>query len=203
MRIAMNKTFQTPTFYRLGPAILLCSFLLSGCASSPTEIRYDDSMKTYTTAKDENATANYIIRPGNRPPPQPKMKQTATMQQSAAPEIQASDLTMVLDASDILFEFDKWVLRADVVPELDQWAMYLQNNPEITAEIDGHADSTGPTEYNQKLSERRAEAVINYLVEKGVDRKRLTAKAFGESQPVAPNTTKEGRQKNRRVELEL
>jgi outer membrane protein OmpA-like peptidoglycan-associated protein len=156
-------------------------------------------MKTSSVNQYDKATAHYILRPGDRPDFKPRAKQEAVVYQPA--ETQHADLQLVLDASDILFDFDKWVIRAAVVPELDQWADYFQHNPQVTAEIDGHTDSIGPSSYNQTLSERRAEAVKNYLIKKGVDPKRFVAKGFGESQPVAPNTTSEGRQKNRRVEL--
>jgi outer membrane protein OmpA-like peptidoglycan-associated protein len=213
----MNKMCHTPTLYRLGPALLLFSFLIAGCAGSPSEVRYDDTMKTYVSAENENAntytagqhdkaTAHYILRPGNRPDFAPRDTRTKTVPQtypSTVPDTQLADLQMVLEVSDVLFEFDKWVIRADVVPELDKWANYFQNNSEVTAEIYGHADSTGPSAYNQSLSVKRAQAVVNYLVDKGVDPKRFTAKGYGESQPAVPNTTGEGRQKNRRVELNL
>jgi outer membrane protein OmpA-like peptidoglycan-associated protein len=217
-RIIMNKMSLTPTFYRLGPALLLFSFLVGGCAGTPAEYRYDDKMKTYTSASDETtatsnsgqhdkATAHYVLRPGNRPDFQPKERPQNVYQpatdQSGAPVTELADLQMVLEVSDILFEFDKWVIKQSVVPELDRWADYFQSHPQVTAEIYGHADSTGPSAYNQQLSQRRAQAVVNYLVAKGVAPNRLTAKGFGESQPAVPNTTDEGRQKNRRVELKL
>ncbi len=206
MRITMNKMCPTLPFYRLGPAVVLCSFLIAGCASSPTEVRYDDRMKTYSANQYDKVTAHYILRPGDRPDFKPRTQQTAAVyqpQNGQPAEIQRGDLHLVLDASDILFEFDKWVLRAEVVPELDQWAGYLQQNPQIKAEIDGYADSTGPATYNQTLSERRAQAVTNYLIKKGIDPNRFVARGFGENKPVAPNTTPEGRQKNRRVELKF
>jgi outer membrane protein OmpA-like peptidoglycan-associated protein len=212
----------TPTLYRLGPALLILSFLLAGCGGTPSEIRYNDKMQTYVAPADEKATvstvganngvtAHYILRPGNRPAFQPGMKQAQTMQQMppAQPEqmapakIQKADLQLVLDVSDVLFDFDKAVIRQSAVPELDKWAEYLKENPQETTAIYGHADSTGPGAYNQSLSERRAQAVVNYLIQKGVEPKRLTAKGFGETQPAAPNTTSEGRQKNRRVEMKF
>ena len=67
--------------------------------------------------------------------------------------------------------------------------------------IEGHTDSKGTEEYNQKLSERRAEAVANYLVKLGVDRDKVSAVGYGESNPVATNETDSGRQLNRRVEI--
>ncbi len=211
----MNKMSHTLPFYRLAPALLLFSFFMVGCAGSPSEIRYDDRMKTYTSAQNENATAEYVLRPGNRPDFQPKAKPTNTQtsltvvpkSQPAsppeAPKTQLADLQMVLETSDVLFAFDKAVIKSNVIPELDKWATYLNENPRVTADIYGYTDNTGPSTYNLDLSERRAQAVVNYLTSKGVSPKRLTAKGFGENQPVAPNTTREGRQKNRRVELKL
>lgn len=199
----MTKMSPTLSFYRLGPAVVLCSFLMAGCACSPTtDVRYDDRMKTYSANQYDKVTAHYILRPGDRPDFKPQAKQTAAAYQPTQPaETQRADLQLVLDASDILFEFDKWVIRAEVVPELDQWADYFRQNPQVTAEIDGYADSIGSTTYNLTLSERRAQAVKNYLIKKGVEPQRFVARGFGESKPVAPNTTYEGRQKNRRVEL--
>jgi outer membrane protein OmpA-like peptidoglycan-associated protein len=69
--------------------------------------------------------------------------------------------------------------------------------------VEGHTDSTGSDAYNQALSQRRADAVLNYLVRKGVPANRLTARGFGKSSPVASNDTREGRALNRRVELEV
>ena len=71
----------------------------------------------------------------------------------------------------------------------------------MVVEVAGHTDSTGAEEYNQGLSERRANSVKDYLVSKGVQAQRLQAKGYGESMPVASNDTKEGRAENRRVEL--
>lgn len=202
----MNKMCPTLSLYRLGPTVVLCSFLIAGCASSPTEVRYNDKMKTHTVNQYDKVSAHYILRPGDRPAINPQTKRTTVdcRQANAQPaETQKADLQLVLEVSDILFEFDKWVIRADVVPELDKWADYFRHNPQVTAEIDGHTDSIGSNAYNQTLSERRAEAVMNYLIKKGVNPTTFVTRGFGEKQPVAPNTTYEGRQKNRRVELKF
>ena len=84
---------------------------------------------------------------------------------------------------------------------LNEAVKVLGQNPDLKVEIDGHTDSTGPAEYNMVLSQKRAQAVMKYFVDNGVDAGRLTAKGFGLTQPVADNGTKEGRAKNRRVEL--
>ena len=78
---------------------------------------------------------------------------------------------------------------------------FLKKYPTTTAVIEGHTDNVGTPEHNMDLSQRRAESVVNYLVEKfGIDRSRLTAKGYGETRPVADNSTDEGKQKNRRIE---
>jgi OOP family OmpA-OmpF porin len=85
-------------------------------------------------------------------------------------------------------------LQAEVVP-------VLKKNPGVRIEIDGHTDSRGSDAYNQKLSERRAEAVRAYLASHGIDASGLTARGFGKSRPIAPNDTPENQRKNRRTEL--
>ena len=101
----------------------------------------------------------------------------------------------------VLFDFDESTIKPEAHPLLDEVAVILENNPEMKGEIRGHTDSTGPEEYNQQLSEKRAEAVEQYLENKGIDPSRLTSIGYGESQPIASNETPEGRKENRRVEL--
>ena len=79
----------------------------------------------------------------------------------------------------------------------------LKEEPDMKVEVAGHTDSTGSDAYNQKLSERRAQAVVDYLISKGVDPNRLKAVGYGESKPIASNETEAGRAKNRRVELQI
>ena len=86
---------------------------------------------------------------------------------------------------------------------LDRVINFMNKNPAIKVEIDGHTDSVGSEAYNMRLSQARARAVVEYLVKHGINRDRLVAKGFGEGKPVAPNTTPEGRAKNRRVEFRI
>jgi OOP family OmpA-OmpF porin len=99
------------------------------------------------------------------------------------------------------FDFDKAEIRPQDSVVLDAGAEVLNENPEVQVEVAGHTDSTGPETYNQGLSEARARAAVDYLVEKGVDRERLRPVGYGETQPVADNGTSEGRAENRRVEF--
>ncbi len=99
------------------------------------------------------------------------------------------------------FDNDKATLRPDAYGILDKAATTLKEWGNVKVEVAGHTDSRSDDDYNQKLSQRRAEAVRTYLIGKGVAADRLTAKGYGESSPVADNETEEGRFKNRRVEL--
>ncbi len=99
------------------------------------------------------------------------------------------------------FGFDKAELTGSSSVILDVAFDQLKRCPKVPMEIDGHTDSVGAEDYNQGLGQRRAEAVKGYLVSKGLRSSRLTARSFGETRPVAPNDTEDGRQTNRRVEL--
>ena len=101
----------------------------------------------------------------------------------------------------IEFDTDKADVKAKYNDEIAKLADYMTKYPTTTATIEGHTDNVGGAEFNMKLSQQRAESVVNYLVEKfGIDRSRLSAKGYGETRPIAYNTTPEGRQKNRRID---
>jgi OOP family OmpA-OmpF porin len=102
---------------------------------------------------------------------------------------------------EVLFDFDQAELKAGAYPILDEAVMVLNNNPDLKIEIQGYTDSTGEEDYNVQLSQRRAESVMSYLVSRGIDPARLTAKGYGSVNPVASNDTPQGRAKNRRVEF--
>ena len=104
-------------------------------------------------------------------------------------------------AAVVLFDYDSAEIKSEAYPMLNKASNILKKNSEVNFQVDGHTDSKGPAEYNMKLSKKRANAVKEYLISKGVDAKRLTIKGFGVTKPAASNDTKEGRAKNRRVEL--
>jgi OmpA-OmpF porin, OOP family len=101
------------------------------------------------------------------------------------------------------FEFDQDRLTVNARTLLDDVVAALAAAPEIAVEIAGHTDSLGSDAYNQRLSERRAKAVRDYLISQGVEAGRLSEKGYGEAEPVADNATEEGRELNRRVELRV
>ena len=101
----------------------------------------------------------------------------------------------------VLFDFDKAVIKPEAYPLLDEVVAIMKKNPAMSVELQGHTDNIGTKEYNKDLSMRRANAVAKYLVEKGILRNRLATTGFGFTKPVALNGTKFGRSLNRRVEL--
>ena len=103
----------------------------------------------------------------------------------------------------IFFDVNKYEIKTTSQVELDKIVQLLNDNPTVKIQLAGHTDNVGNASDNLKLSENRAKAVINYLVSKGIDAKRLTPKGYGASQPVADNKTEEGRAINRRTELKV
>jgi len=101
------------------------------------------------------------------------------------------------------FEFNKATLTDGSYPILLNAIKVLNQNPDIQIEVQGYADWIGSEAYNQKLSERRAETVRNYLVANGIDSGRITTKGYGETMPIADNKTEEGRALNRRIEFKI
>lgn len=101
----------------------------------------------------------------------------------------------------VLFDFDRASIRPEFTAVLDGLATILQRHAKLAVEVQGHTDSTGGHAYNQGLSERRANAVKGYLLEQGVAAGRLTTRGFSFDRPVADNATREGRARNRRVEI--
>jgi len=104
-------------------------------------------------------------------------------------------------AAVVMYDFNSAEIKSEAYPMLDEAVSILKRNPEMKVEIDGHTDNMGPAAYNMNLSERRAKAIMKYFVDKGVEAERLTTKGFGFTKPAASNKTKEGRAKNRRVQL--
>ena len=105
--------------------------------------------------------------------------------------------------SDVNFEFNMSTLGAQFERVLDELASHFDKYPYLNIVINAHTDDIGSDDYNMELSQQRAETVYNYLVRKGIARKRLSCNHYGKTMPVAANDTEEGRAKNRRVEFEI
>lgn len=119
-----------------------------------------------------------------------------------AASIQREQETLAVSfKADVLFDFDSAVIKPGAYDEVDRVAQVLNRYPQTRIQIEGHTDSTGTETYNLDLSQRRADAVKNALVARGVDPARLQTIGFGESKPIAGNDTEAGRQMNRRVKI--
>ena len=139
-------------------------------------------------------TTEVDAKPLEKPGKLPKLEMVPPV-----PSIEANSLLITLD-SGVLFDVDKYDVRPKAEEVLKNLAIVLKEMDVKNFEIDGHTDSDASDEYNQVLSEKRANSVKNFLVSQGVTAE-ITTKGYGESKPVASNDTAEGKQKNRRVEI--
>ena len=131
--------------------------------------------------------------------PEPEPEPVVEPEPEPAPEIQAIGAGLVLE--DVSFRSGSAQLTAGSITSLTRMAEVLAEHPEIRVEVRGHTDATGSAELNRELSQRRAVAVRDVLIQLGVAPSRVTAVGFGQDYPIASNDTAEGRAKNRRVEL--
>ena len=144
------------------------------------------------------------------PEPQPEPQPVVVPEPEPQPEpepvidlVQKSEEFTARIAGITLFDFDKYSLRQEAFPVLDEIAAWMQENPERIAIIEGYTDNRGTDAYNLVLSQRRAEAIMNYLVANGVDKARLTAEGHGKGHFTEGKTDAEIRQQNRRVVITL
>ena len=107
----------------------------------------------------------------------------------------------------IFYDYDEWAIRDDAKPSLDELSAIMKSNPSIRIQLSSHTDCRGTTEYNQELSEKRAQSAVEYLVSVGIPARRLEAQGFGESNPSVicecDSCTEEQHQKNRRTTFKI
>lgn len=136
------------------------------------------------------------------PPPEPAPRPAPPPPPAPEPEPEPEPEVLFEFDSSVTFEFDSARLRPDAEAELNEAVALLNLHEDITQiEVAGHTCDLGPADYNKGLSERRARAVYDYLVENGIDSGRLVVRGYGEDRPRVPNTSDSNRQQNRRVEL--
>ena len=144
-----------------------------------------------------------IVAPAPAAKPAPVAAPAPAPAPKPAPKPAPAVASKVTYAADAFFDFDKAVLKPEGKAKLDDLVGKVKGiNLEVIIAV-GHTDSVGTDAYNQKLSIKRSEAVKAYLVSKGIEKSRVYTEGKGEKQPVADNKTKEGRSKNRRVEIEV
>ncbi|KQC11514.1 MAG: hypothetical protein APR62_09775 [Smithella sp. SDB] len=130
-----------------------------------------------------------VVAPPPPPPPPPPEPTPAPVQERVVIKL------------NVQFDTDKAVVKEEYNDDIKRVADFMKEFPDTTAEIGGHTDNIASAEYNQNLSEERANSVRQYLIDKfGIDGSRLTAIGYGLTKPIAGNDTEEGRQQNRRVE---
>ena len=191
------------------------------------ELREEIRSKIVVQPRDDNRTSGGGQAPGNygtatcyfyvtsaRPQqpavdPYPSRQEYMEQQQQQFQQIPGVDVRrsgerlIVTMPSTILFDTDSYALRYEARRDLDQVANILMNFQETNITVAGHTDSVGNEAYNQRLSEYRAQSVANYLVSRGVPPYRIGSVGYGETMPIASNSTDSGRQRNRRVELDI
>lgn len=198
-------------------AILMSAGLVS--AHAATGIFYDPSNAASPTGKtvgyelyrtigcpgrqllDTPCPAPVVVAAMPEPTPAPAYVAPAAPAPAYVAPAQPAPVPQKLVLEGVNFDFDKATLRQEDMAIIDRDVTALDTWGNVNIEVAGHTDSRGSDRYNMDLSQRRAEAVRNYLVGKGIAADRLSARGYGESQPVADNATDEGRFKNRRVEL--
>ncbi|HXC39227.1 MAG TPA: OmpA family protein [Burkholderiales bacterium] len=222
---------MTKTINKSKPALLLsaAALALSAVAAPASAANLPDIWKnsnglvwknaygqcwrtTYTTPADATQECDPDLVPKPAPPapaaaPAAPAPAPAPAPAAPAPRPAPAGVAPVTEkvslSADVLFDFDKSVVKPEGKAKLDDLVSKLKAvNLEVIIAI-GHTDSIGSKAYNQKLSVRRAEAVKAYLISKGIAANRIYTEGKGETQPVASNKTKDGRSKNRRVEVEV
>lgn len=118
-------------------------------------------------------------------------------------EIEEAKVGQQIVMNNIFFATGKADINTEASTDLNKLVQYLQDNPEVRLEIQGHTDNTGSVAINNRLSQDRADSVVRHLMRSGISRNRLTAKGYGSSRPIDTNATVDGRANNRRVEIEI
>lgn len=192
--------------------------LLSNCDQSKPiggTVTFSADGLTYTATADENTGAytvlvesghNYSISAssdGHKAFSETHNVEMSEVFKSVDKDICLEPEIIILSTTKILFDFDRATLRPASREELDRTYEYLQEAQVSYIVIAGHTDATGPEAYNMMLSERRAKAVVDYLVSKGFSADKIRAEWYGETQPVDTNDTRQGRQNNRRTEVTI
>lgn len=196
---------------------LQCLVIIAACAAaiSPAQVWAHNETRTQGYLVDSSGTlvmsgAGQCWRTGYWTPEMaieecdPELVAHAGMPAEAAPAGEAAippERIKYCTTLDIQFEIDRYAIQHEYEASVERLGAYLRKYPDTTAVIEGHTDEVGTDEYNMQLSQRRANSVVDYLVEHaGIDRARLKAIGYGKTRPVADNSTEEGKRQNRRID---
>lgn len=130
-----------------------------------------------------------------------QMRERLKQQLNQVLQTQETARGLIVNMSDVLFDFNKYTLKSEAREKLAKVSGILQAYPGLKLQVEGYTDNIGTDDYNQKLSEQRADGVRDYLVSQGVQQDNISAEGYGKTHPIADNTTNSGRAQNRRVEL--
>lgn len=175
-------------------ALSVASMFQIGCPK-----KVETTQETATTARPSEETPRPQERPTARPQPIPEERPRLEEETLPSPPMETKPLPTGL--TDVFFDFDQWVLRADARTTLDENARWLRGNPGISIVIEGHCDERGTNEYNLALGERRARAIRSYLVNLGIDPSRLSTISYGEERPFCQDRNDKCFELNRRGHL--
>lgn len=181
--------------------LILASAFLTGCGMSFCR----ENMCGSCSAEQETP----VEQKKEEKKPEPVKKQEPVKQQAAKPvEKPVATPTIVIDSEDdeitlgaTTFKYNAYDFTPESQANLDVLANFMKSHKKSSITVEGHTDSIGSAEANQDISEKRANAVKEYLVSKGIDGSRIQTKGYGKTKPIATNKTREGRAKNRRIEI--
>lgn len=210
-----------PLFYEIDPVITISGRVMDGETQAPLDalvtyetledgkevgrVNTDPTTGEYTITLPAGKEYQYIVKVDGYLP----ISENVDLTNQRESKSFTNDMIMVpvkstaeISLNNVFFNFDSYQLLPKSKSELDRMVEVMNEN-DITVNIIGHTDYIGTEAYNKELSERRAEAVVNYLVENGIKRNRLNYKGMGETEPAVPNTSVENRAKNRRVNFKI
>lgn len=166
-----------------------------------------DSAQTYALFTDRTGdfTARASLSTVGRYPPQDQLPSAQNdIRLPVTLTLNKIVVNRAIEVKDIFYDYDKYNIRPDAAIRLDTLVQTLQDNPKINIELSSHTDQRGKDAYNLKLSQQRAEAAVAYIVSKGIDKRRITAKGYGETRPIVKNPkTEADYQRNRRTEFKV
>lgn len=210
-----------PLFYEIDPVITISGRVMDGETQQPLDARVtyetledgkevgivntDPTTGEYTITLPAGKEYQYIVKVDGYLP----ISENVDLTNQRESRSFTNDMIMVpvkstaeISLNNVFFNFDSYQLLPKSKSELDRMVEVMNEN-DIEVDIIGHTDNIGTDAYNKELSERRAESVVNYLVENGIERNRLNYKGMGETEPAVPNTSAENRAKNRRVNFKI
>jgi peptidoglycan-associated lipoprotein len=171
----------------IGLIVCFSIMVMTGCAKK-------SAIKEQAVSAEEQAAAAKAAAKKEAPP----AKETPITEEKVAPQAEAAAAKEEMTFKDVLFDFDKFSLKPESRDALKELAAWLTKNKYKSVLIEGNCDERGTTEYNLALGERRAKEAMKYLVELGVDAKRIKTISYGKERPLDPGHTEEAWEKNRR-----